>query len=97
MCACDGVSGEVVSPGHCRGVPPAAVVGIRTTAPHGHAPASVAPTLQLTARPCSAARFLPCTPGGIYVQEPDCGPAALDSLVELTNTHTDYLPLGGMR
>ncbi len=31
------------------------------------------------------------------MQEPDCGPAALDSLVELTNTHTDYLPLGGAR
>ncbi|KAG2491295.1 hypothetical protein HYH03_010301 [Edaphochlamys debaryana] len=32
--------------------------------------------------------------GGIYVQEPDCCPAALDALIQLTNTNPGYLPLG---
>ncbi|KXZ47420.1 hypothetical protein GPECTOR_35g858 [Gonium pectorale] len=32
--------------------------------------------------------------GGIYVQEPDCCPAAVDALIRLTNANPDYLPLG---
>ncbi|GIL70642.1 hypothetical protein Vretimale_3750 [Volvox reticuliferus] len=32
--------------------------------------------------------------GGIYVQEPDCCPAAVDALIQLTNKNPGLLPLG---